>query len=344
MTIIGIDPYKSSLTAVALEADGTTRATRRFAVTMGTGPAVVAWASQFDQALFAVEGAKGLGRGIAQYLVSHGHEVLDVPSTLSMKARVLHTGGGRKTDVADAGAVGWAAQHHQGVRRVVAEDHTEILDLLTHQRDALKGERTRALSWLHELLRDLIPGGVPRGLNLTKARSALRTVRPATAIDQCRRDLARDLLGEVARLEKLMGDDEQRIAEEFQATGTSLMKFPGISTILAGKILGEVGDVRRFPSAVHFASYTGAAPLDTSSGDNLRQRLNPGGNRQLNSVLHVMAVCQISHAGPGRDYYLKKIHEGKTPREARRALKRRLSNVIYRTMVKDLIADKPALS
>lgn len=229
-----------------------------------------------------MEGAKGLGRGIAQYLISQGHKVLDVPSTLSMKARVLHTGGGRKTDVADARAVGWAAQHHQGLRRVVAEEHAEVLDLLTHQRDALKGERTRALSRLHELLRVLIPGGVPRGLNLTKARAALRTVLPATAIEQCRRDLARDLIGEVARLEKLMDNYQQKIAEELQATGTSLLQLPGISTILAGKILGEVSDVRRFRIAGHFARYTGAAPLDTSSGDNLRQRLNPGGNRQLN--------------------------------------------------------------
>jgi transposase len=344
MTVIGIDPHKSSLTAAALATDGTARATRRFAVTKGTGPAVLAWASQFEDILFAVEGAKGLGRGISQYLLSQGHTVLDVPPTLSMKARVLHTGGGRKTDAADARAVGWAAQHHEGLRRVVAEDHAEILDLLTHQRDALKGERTRALNRLHDLLRNLIPGGVPRGLTLIRARAALRTVRPTTAIEQCRRDLARDLVGEVARLEKLMDDYEQRIAEELQATGTSLMALQGIGTLNAGKILGEVGDVRRFRSAGHFASYSGAAPLDTSSGDNLRQRLNPGGNRRLNSVLHVMAVCQIQHGGPGRDYYLKKIAEGKTPREARRALKRRLSNVIYRTMLKDLIADPSAFS
>ncbi|MFF0905393.1 UNVERIFIED_CONTAM: IS110 family transposase [Kocuria sp. CPCC 205316] len=341
MTVIGIDPHKSSLTAAALAADGTASATRRFAVNKGTGPAVLAWASQFDEVRFAVEGAKGLGRGISQYLLGQGHEVLDVPSTLSMKARVLHTGGGRKTDAADARAVGWAAQHHEGLRRVVAEDHTEILDALTHARDAFKGERTRALNRLHDLLRDLIPGGVPRGLTLIRARAALRMVRPATAIDQCRRDLARDLIGEVSRLEKLLDDYEQKIAEELQATGTSLMELQGIGTILAGKILGEVGDVRRFPSAGHFASYTGAAPLDISSGDNLRQRLNPGGNRRLNSGLHVMAVCQIQHGGPGKEYYLKKIQEGKTPREARRALKRRLSNVIYRTMLKDLSAGPP---
>ena len=115
-----------------------------------------------------------------------------------MKARVLHTGG-RKIDAADARAVGWVAQHHDDLRRVAAEDHAEILDLLTRQRDALKGERTRALNRLHDLLQDLIPGGVPRGLTSSRARAALRGLRPATAIGQCRRDLARDLVGEVAR-------------------------------------------------------------------------------------------------------------------------------------------------
>ncbi|MCH8572158.1 IS110 family transposase [Nesterenkonia sp. AY15] len=334
--VIGVDPHKSSLTAAALETDETTSATRRFALNKGTGPAVLAWAARFEDVLFAVEGAQGLGRGISQFLLSQGHDVLDVPSTLSMKARVLHAGGGRKTDAADARAVGWVAQHHEGLRSVATEDHAEILDLLTRQRDGLQGERTRALNRLHDLFRDLIPGGVPRGLTLTRGRAALRGLRPATAIGQTRRDLARDLIGEVARLEKLTDDYERRIAEELQASGTSLMGLQCISTIMAGKILGEVGDVRRFRSAGHFASYTGAAPLDTSSGDNLRQRLNPGGNRRLNSVLHVMAVCQIQHGGLGRDYYLKKLAEGKTPRKARRALKRRLSNVIYRKILKDL--------
>jgi transposase len=75
--------------------------------------------------------------------------------------------------------------------------------------------------------------------------------------------------------------------------------------------------------------------LDASSGNNHRHRLNTGGNRQLNAVLHTMAVCQSRDPGPGRDYYRKKIAEGKTPKEARRALKRRLSNVLYRHLRKD---------
>ncbi|MER6960676.1 transposase [Streptomyces sp. NPDC000618] len=105
--------------------------------------------------------------------------------------------------------------------------------------------------------------------------------------------------------------------------------------MLAAKLLGHVGDVTRFPTEHRFAGYTGTAPLDASSGKNTRHRLNTGGNRALNCVLHIVAVCQIRDGGRGQDYYLRKIAEGKTPAEARRALKRRLSNVVYRTLKRD---------
>ena len=72
-----------------------------------------------------------------------------------------------------------------------------------------------------------------------------------------------------------------------------------------------------------------------SSGQRVRHRLNTGGNRQLNATLHTIAVCQARDPGPGRDYYLRKLGENKTPNEARRALKRRLANVIYRQLLKD---------
>ncbi|WP_262705094.1 MULTISPECIES: IS110 family transposase [Streptomyces] len=111
--------------------------------------------------------------------------------------------------------------------------------------------------------------------------------------------------------------------------------LPGLGTVLAAKLLGHVGDVTRFPSEHHFASYTGTAPLDASSGKNTRHRLNTGGNRALNSVLHIIAICQIRDGGRGQEHYLRKIAEGKTPAEARRALKRRLSNVVYRTLKRE---------
>ena len=101
-------------------------------------------------------------------------------------------------------------------------------------------------------------------------------------------------------------------------------------------ILGETGDVRRFPSKAHFASYTGTAPIDASSGDNIRHRLNRGGNRRLNFALRVCALVQMTRPGPGRDYYLRKIAAGKTPLEAMRCLKRRLSDVVFRALLDDL--------
>lgn len=102
-----------------------------------------------------------------------------------------------------------------------------------------------------------------------------------------------------------------------------------MGTVLAAKGLGHVGNIDRFPDRDHFASYTGSAPLEAPSGNTVRHRLNTGGNRTLISVLHNIAICQIRDASIGQDYYRRMISEGKTPAEARRALKRRLPNVMY---------------
>ena len=99
--------------------------------------------------------------------------------------------------------------------------------------------------------------------------------------------------------------------------------------------LGSVGDIARFPTAGHFASYNATAPIEASSGDKRRHRLNPRGNRKLNHALHIAAVSQLRYPGEGRVYYEKKIAEGKTSKEAIRALKRRISNLVYRRLTAD---------
>lgn len=260
--------------------------------------------------------------------------MVDVPSTLSARARLLATGGDRKTDTADALHVAQVALFRHDLRPVVPEDQSTILRLLTERHDDLVQERTRVLNRLHAVLRDLLPGGAPTGLSADKA-AAMKTIRPMTATDACRRDTARDLLADLRRLDRQVKDNEAEMRDALAATRTPLTALPGLGTVLAAKVLGHVGDVSRFPTEHHFASYTGSAPLDTSSGNNVRHRLNTGGNRALNSVLHVIAVCQIRDGERGQEYYLRKIAEGKTPTEARRALKRQLSNVVYRTMKRD---------
>ena len=91
----------------------------------------------------------------------------------------------------------------------------------------------------------------------------------------------------------------------------------------------------RFPTKARFASYNGTAPVDASSGPKVRHRLNPRGNRQLNWAIHVVAISQLRHDTIGRAYYDRQIEEGKTPKEAIRAVKRRLSDVIYRHLAND---------
>jgi transposase len=335
VVIIGIDPHKSSLTAVAIDNSGVRMAIRRFIVNAGTAAALAKWTERWASRRFAVEGANGLGRGIAQVLVAAGEDVVDVPSTLAMKVRVLSTGGGRKTDPDDAYAVALAALHHKGLHAVHGEDQTTILRLLSERRDDLAHERARTLNRLHQLLRELIPGGVPLGLSAGKVAAALRRIRPSTATEACRRDLTKDLLADLRRIDANIKTNEGQMRDALAATTTTLTNIHGIGIVLAAKLLGHIGDVTRFPTADHFASYTGAAPLDASSGEQIRHRLNTGGNRQLNSVLHTIAVCQSRDPGPGKIYYQRKLSEGKTPTEARRALKRRLANVIYRRVTRD---------
>lgn len=286
MITIGIDPHKSSLTAVALDEAGRQLAARRLPVNAGTFTALTRWASRWPQRRFAVEGANGLGRGIAQQLAAAGEAVLDVPATLAARARLLATGGGRKTDAADAASAAHVALRHDGLRHVTAEDQTTILRLLTERRDDLAHERTRILNRLHGLLRDLVPGGAAHGLSADKVAGLLRTVRPTTATQSCRRDLARELLNDLRRVDRQLKANKTQQREALAATGSTLAEVHGIAVVLSAKILGHVGDVTRFPTADHFASYTGTSPLDASSGNRNRHRLNTGGNRQLNTAPH----------------------------------------------------------
>ena len=109
----------------------------------------------------------------------------------------------------------------------------------------------------------------------------------------------------------------------------------GIGPSGAARLLGDVGDIRRFASRAHFASWNGTAPIDASSGDNNRHRLSRAGNRRINRALHIMAIVQLRHDTEGRRYYRRRLAEGKPPLEALRALKRRLSDVVYRQMLAD---------
>ena len=119
------------------------------------------------------------------------------------------------------------------------------------------------------------------------------------------------------------------------AAGSALQELNGIGPSGAARLIGDIGDVSRFATRGHFASWNGTAPLDASSGDQKRHRQSRAGNRRINRVLHIMAIVQLRHDTEGRAYYRRKLAAGKTPMEAMRCLKRRLSDVVYKQMIKD---------
>jgi transposase len=293
------------------------------------------WAERFGERRWAIESASGLGYLLAQQLVAAGEEVVDVPPTLSARVRVLGSGKSSKNDPNDALSAAVAALRHRGLRQVTADDHLTILRLLANRHHALARLRTQAVCRLHALLAELVAGGLPGVLSVRRAGALLDTVEPTNGVVAERCHQAGALLADVSRLDAEVKAIKRRLAVAVSAAATSLTDIYGVGPVTAAIILAHSGDVGRFFSRNHYASYTGTAPLEASSGPKKRHRLNPRGNRQLNHALHIVAIAQISHDSPGRIYYLRKIDEGKTSKEALRALKRRISDVVYRALVAD---------
>jgi transposase len=335
-TVIGVDPRKASWTAVVADNSGRRVAALRVPVSPAGYRKLHQFVGKYPNPVWAVEGAYGLGAPLTSLLSADGIPVLDVPAKLAARTRPLSTGHGRKTDEDDALAVAVVAVHDTTLRPAVTDQGAAALDLLTEHRDNLVQARTQAVNPLHALLNLLVLAGAPRNLSAGTAAALLRRVRPADTLGNARRQVAMDLLAEIRRLDAHIKTATEHLTAQLQQVRTTLTEIPGIGTITAAKVLGRTGPVARFPTEAHFAAYTGAAPREVSSGDHIRHRLNRGGDRQLNRALHTIAITQIARPGSdGRQFYDRKRAEGKTGKEALRALKRRLAGTVYRTMLND---------
>ena len=344
MVTIGIDPHKASHTAVALDADGRLIGETRVAADRSMLARLRRWADGWPERVWAIEGAHGLGRLLAQQLLAADETVVNVPSTLAARARVLQSGHGRKTDGIDARSVAAVAQHRNDLQRVAADDHIAVLRLLADRRDELTAERRRAINRLHRLLRDLRPGGAPLQLSAEHAARLLAGIHPHDAVELERKTIARELLADVRRIDRALAENRTRCAAAVTASGSTLTDIFGISDVLAAKILAHTGDITRFPTADHYASYTGTAPVEASSGERTRHRLSRSGNRSLNYALHMAARVQTMHPGPGQTHYRRKRAEQKTSAEALRSLKRQLAKVVYRQLLADHAAGAISIS
>jgi transposase len=335
--LIGVDPHKGSVAlGVVDEAKGELLERASFPQNRVGLRALERWAKRFPERRWAVENAGGLGRHLAGRLAAAGESVVDVPPKLSARVRVLSSGNARKNDGLDALATALAASRNERLAAVDSESDSELVRLLSERREDLVAERTRALNRLHGLLRDLVPGGIAGTLSADRAARILRGIRPkGGASARLRRRLASEILRDVRTLDRKIADLNWRIEAKVEASGTTLTEIFGIGPILAARIIGTVGDVGRFPTKANFASYSGTAPVEASSGEAVRHRLSLAGNRKLNYALHMVAICQARSDARGGSYYRKKIAEGKSRKEALRCLKRRISDAVFRSLMAD---------
>jgi len=332
---IGVDPHKLSATIEVVDGRERVLATGRFGTDKAGYAAMRKQVASYPNRVWAVEGSNGTGRPLAQRLLADGEYVVDVPAKLSARARLLDTGHNRKTDAHDAHAVAVVAVRTKNLRVLAYDADLEVLRMLVDRRDELSKSKVQAVNRLHRLLSELVPGQSKKDITALQAKAILASVRPRDSVGKTRKRLALEQLAEMVAIEKKMKASSKELKTLVIARGSHLMDLTGVGPVVAARILADVGDVARFTDRNRFASWTGTAPLDASSGEQIRHRLSRAGNRKANHVIHIAAVNQIRLDTPGRAYYRRKLAAGKTPLEALRCLKRRISDALYRQLRAD---------
>jgi len=337
VTTIGIDPHKATHTAVAI--DGSEIVVGEFTIRADNDQTrkLIDWVGSVDGdgRVWAVEAATGLGHLLSQQLVATGETVIDVPPVLASRVRVLSSGRSDKNDENDARSVAVAALRRDGLVEVRREDDAAVLRMLAKRHRELTALRTQAVCRLHAMLAVLRPGGMGHRLSAKQASRMLGGIRGLDAVGEQRRQMAKAHLADVRRLDRDLKANKTQIRRAVAAADTSVTDIYGVGPVVAAFLVGYTPPIDRFTTADRYAAYNGTAPIEVSSRGKVRHRLSRRGNRTLNHAIHMIAVTQISHHTEGRVYYDKKLDEGKTNKEALRALKRRISDAVYRRLVAD---------
>jgi len=334
--MIGVDPHKGSHTAVVISPAEEPLGELRVRASAGQAGKLIGWAAAWPERTWAVEGAAGLGRLLAQQLVAAGERVLDVQPKLASRVRLLQAGDTNKNDPNDALSVAVAALRSTVCREVIADDYRAVLKVWSKRHRDLARTRNQVACRLHSVLCDLVPGGHQKEISAAHAARILAQATPSGAVALARAELAAEFLADLRHLDGQLCDTRKKLAAAVRASGTTLTQVFGVGPVIAGTVIGDVGDVARFPGRDHFASYNGTAPVEVSSGNRKIHRLSLRGNRRINHAIHMAAITQLRHKhSEGRAYYDKKVAEGKTHKEALRSLKRKVSDAIFARLQAD---------
>lgn len=334
MVTLGGDSHKRSHTLVAVDANGRRLGELTVAASAAGHLEALAWGQQWPERRWALENCRHLSRGLERDLVGAGEAVLQVSPRLMGRAR----GWGReqgKSDPIDALAVARATLREERLPVARLEGQSRDLKLLVDHREDLIGERTRIQNRLYWYLHELEPGfelgprSLVRTIVLNEVRRRLEG-RPGVLAN-----IAGELVERLVELTKSVNQLQRRIEAMARELAPSLLRLPGCAGLTAAKLVAETADVKRFHSSAAFAMHNGTAPIPVWSGNRERHRLNRGGNRQLNAALHRIAITQLRLGGEAKTYVSRRMSLGNNKREALRALRRRLSDEVYRRLRED---------
>ena len=331
-TAIGIDTHKATLAACAVDELGRTVGEATFANDPSGHLAFVTWARAIaPDVTVGVEGSSSFGAPFAWSVQQAGLSVREVPPHLSRVERQRTRRPG-KSDPGDALAIARVTARETNLPPVRLPDRTNDLRLLLEAREDLVAESTRTRNRVHAHLLTLVPGYGGTVANLVAARNRTAAGRLLRGINGVQAGLARGLLARLVRLEREIKELTSRI--RLLVAGHPLLRLPGAGAITVARLVAEAGDVHRFRTADAFAALAGVAPVPASSGQIQRMRLNRGGNRQLNRAFYTIAVSQSRFHPPAKAYIARRIEaDGKTWREAIRALKRQLVRPVFRLLI-----------
>jgi transposase len=297
--------------------------------------ALLRWAERFGgERCWAVEDCRHLSRRLEADLLAAGERIVRVPPKLMAHARdAARTYG--KSDPIDALAVARAALRHPDLPVARLDGPARELRLLVDHREDLVAERTRCINRLRWHLHELDPAWDPKARSLTSYKNLdALAARLATCEGTVAR-VAHEIVAHVRDLTVRERALEQEITSRVGTLAPTLLTLVGVGPLTAAKIVAEVADVRRFKSKDAFARHNGTAPLPVWSGNRERHRLSRTGNRQLNAAIHRIAITQARCHPDAIAYLERRVARKNTPTEARRALKRRLSDIVFRALLAD---------
>lgn len=336
MVILGIDAHKRTHTVVAIDGTGRQLGVKTtVATTTEAHLELVRWADRFgSDRTWAVEDCRHLSRRLEADLLAAGEAMLRVPPKLMAHARDSARTYG-KSDPIDALAVARAALREPDLPCARLDGPSRELRLLVDHREDLVADRTAHINRLRWHLHELDPSWDPSPGSLSRYRRLDAVSERLEQMEGMVARIARDVVARIRDLTVEVDALEREIIGRVRSLSPHLLSLVGVGGLTAAKIVGEVADIRRFRSKDAFARHNGTAPLPVWSANQTRHRLSRTGNRQLNAAIHRIAVTQMRCHPDAKTYLEKRMTNGNTKTEALRALKRRLSDVVYRTLLAD---------